>query len=397
MALVPNSTIERWFQTDSWVYKNFAFFFNNPLWSKSVPKGFSLCPYFWLALFTLFVVRPFVYTLSFINFAVDKSGVKISPKAVLVSVVALAALAVVSLLGYMFFIIGQATYQDYKSVGALWALWSPILLAATLLFVILYKDFTGTKCKVENYVRVLTVVLVGLSFVLYTDGAIFSFLSVPVAIVIGFFKLLWIAITAIGGFIWYLISYFGNFVWQYKIATVVAFSALGVFSLIGYIFDKTYTQKPENVAARKRRLLLERNSDYLIDEIEYVTIYTKSYLVAYIKHNQEFVDLVIKHTNLLGEFYDSIDGWVAVREEAEKLTEKIVTDIQAKRSEKEKIKLERCKKVTNNLEKIWAPFTKVAVWLIAEVMVFFKLLWALWKARKQGICPYMRFKEVEKK
>src|SRR3954465_9064402 len=58
--LVKKSVVEQWYVKTHPVYKNFAYMFDNPLWSKSVPNGFSVCPYFWLSLFSLFVVKPFV-------------------------------------------------------------------------------------------------------------------------------------------------------------------------------------------------------------------------------------------------------------------------------------------------------------------------------------------------
>jgi len=60
MALVSETCVKEWFKKDSWVYKNFAYLFHNPLWDKNVPSGFSLCPYFWLAMISLFVMRPII-------------------------------------------------------------------------------------------------------------------------------------------------------------------------------------------------------------------------------------------------------------------------------------------------------------------------------------------------
>lgn len=62
--LVKRSIVETWYQRNSWVYRNFAFLFKNPLWNTKVPSGFSVCPYFWLSLFSLFVLRPFVFGLT---------------------------------------------------------------------------------------------------------------------------------------------------------------------------------------------------------------------------------------------------------------------------------------------------------------------------------------------
>ncbi|NBQ70479.1 MAG: hypothetical protein EBU46_17265, partial [Nitrosomonadaceae bacterium] len=58
--LVQRSVVDRWYQRDSWVYRHFSYLFKNPLWSKSIPAGFSVCPYFWLAMFSMLVFRPTV-------------------------------------------------------------------------------------------------------------------------------------------------------------------------------------------------------------------------------------------------------------------------------------------------------------------------------------------------
>jgi hypothetical protein len=58
--LIKKSIVEKWYQRDSWVYKNFSYLFSNPLWKKRVPYGFSVCPYFWLSLFSFFIFRPVV-------------------------------------------------------------------------------------------------------------------------------------------------------------------------------------------------------------------------------------------------------------------------------------------------------------------------------------------------
>lgn len=64
MSLVSQNKLDEWFQTDSWVYKNFAYLFQNPWWTIRVPKGFSACPYFHFAMFGLCVVRPFIYCMT---------------------------------------------------------------------------------------------------------------------------------------------------------------------------------------------------------------------------------------------------------------------------------------------------------------------------------------------
>lgn len=60
MAFVSKDCIDAWFSTDSWVYKGFAYLFQNPLWNKRVPRGFSLCPYFWISIFSILLFKPFI-------------------------------------------------------------------------------------------------------------------------------------------------------------------------------------------------------------------------------------------------------------------------------------------------------------------------------------------------
>ena len=59
--LITETLAEKWYRTDSWVYKNFSYLYQNKLWKKKIPNGYSVCPYFWLSLFSLFIIRPFVF------------------------------------------------------------------------------------------------------------------------------------------------------------------------------------------------------------------------------------------------------------------------------------------------------------------------------------------------
>lgn len=50
MALVSEKIYSQWFVEGHPIYENFKYIFQNPLWhSRKIPKGFSLCPYFWLS------------------------------------------------------------------------------------------------------------------------------------------------------------------------------------------------------------------------------------------------------------------------------------------------------------------------------------------------------------
>jgi len=56
MPLVPEKTYLRWFEPDSWMYQQFKYCYENPLWNRSIPQGYSLCPYFWQSLIVGFIL-----------------------------------------------------------------------------------------------------------------------------------------------------------------------------------------------------------------------------------------------------------------------------------------------------------------------------------------------------
>ncbi len=69
MPLIPLDYIKAWYRTDSWVYRQFAFVFKNRLWDKAIPKGMACCPFFWLSVFSVLILRPFVGAILIIRWA----------------------------------------------------------------------------------------------------------------------------------------------------------------------------------------------------------------------------------------------------------------------------------------------------------------------------------------
>ena len=73
--LAPDATIRTWYRKDSWVYRNFAYIFDNPLWHHSIPKGISVCPYFWMStVLGLGAMRVLVGIVLLTRFAFKKAG-----------------------------------------------------------------------------------------------------------------------------------------------------------------------------------------------------------------------------------------------------------------------------------------------------------------------------------
>lgn len=58
--LVKESRVKQWYRPSHPIYKNFAYLFKNELWDNPVPKGFTVCPYFWMSMASLLLFRPFV-------------------------------------------------------------------------------------------------------------------------------------------------------------------------------------------------------------------------------------------------------------------------------------------------------------------------------------------------
>ena len=73
MPLVPDSWVDEWFQKDNFIYRNYAYLYNNPLWEKRMPSGASLCPYFWMAMFSFLFFKPvFVPAMRVVGFMFSK-------------------------------------------------------------------------------------------------------------------------------------------------------------------------------------------------------------------------------------------------------------------------------------------------------------------------------------
>ncbi len=61
MPLVNDKVMHRLKDKNGFIYKNFAYIFQNPLWNAAeVPKGFWICPYYWMSLLVgFFFMRLF--------------------------------------------------------------------------------------------------------------------------------------------------------------------------------------------------------------------------------------------------------------------------------------------------------------------------------------------------
>lgn len=298
--LVKRSIVEKWYRTDSWVYRNFAYLFVNPLWAKRVPTGFSVCPYFWLNLFSLFIFRPlFVAPIRYILLPilkllgkpasiVDEFLFKILHRIGFIkdptfakgvgTFAGLLFVITITLLGLVSFLIVAGLIQLHGNMDGttgLFAYWSSLSFITLLSTIGIHKLITESECKTMYYIYIW-----GLAFLI----SMFIFVPQETFQVIGEFsgeiKLLFveigiglgIAATFLGHYLWAATKYF--FVWTpVKMFYVPWWVYILGISLAGFLVDRIFSYADK------------RYSDYLWEK-------DKERLYNKFRHN--WIDLFIK-------------------------------------------------------------------------------------------------------
>lgn len=181
--LVKESIVKSWYQRNSWVYQQFSYLFQNPLWDKDVPNGFSVCPYFWLSLFSFFIFRPLVVIpifyiirpliklggrpLYLIDRGIGNLFNKVFSKSkpcdnagsgtlllVIISISVSAAALIIYYLGNA--IIHLYSTLQYETLGR-FIFWVTSIFIGMLLTIVLHKKITQSECKTMNYLYVYIV------------------------------------------------------------------------------------------------------------------------------------------------------------------------------------------------------------------------------------------------
>lgn len=258
--LVKRSIVERWYQTDSWVYKNFAYLFQNPLWQKKVPNGFSVCPYFWLNLFSVLLFRPlFVAPITYVFLpiikglgkpaaAIDKGlhqllkklGIYVEDYSVGcgtgLSLVCLIALVCAGALLY-FTGVKLQTFYPYltnDSPTGMFAFWSVASFVPLFAIIGLHKKITKTDCKTMSYLYVW-LALFAIAFGVFLpheamDGS---------GLILG---MIWFTIKVIASGIWAAIAFVAKWTWVgIKWAPILGIpwvALLLLIGLFGYFSDR---------------------------------------------------------------------------------------------------------------------------------------------------------------
>jgi len=195
--LVKKSIVENWYQTDSWVYKNFAYLFQNPLWHKKIPNGFSVCPYFWLNLFSFFIFRPFfVAPIKYVllpiikaigkpAYMVDKGLYNLQRKFGLGSddyfpscgiVMTVLYALVTAAVGFLLLGLGIKVHDLYKYLdgvqAGLYCFWSIASFIGLFITIIMHKAITQSECKTMYYLFVWFALFIISAFVFVSQDFI---------------------------------------------------------------------------------------------------------------------------------------------------------------------------------------------------------------------------------
>lgn len=266
--LVKRSIVERWYQTDSWVYKNFAYLFDNPLWQKNIPRGFSVCPYFWLNIFSLLIFRPFfVAPIQFVvlpimraigkpAYALDKglynlycklnwadgsytTGVGIGMTVLML--IGLCVLAFVGLQGYVG-LIKFYPYLTHSTLG-MFSFWSIASFATLWGIIALHYKITKTECKTMNYLYVW-LILFAIGIAIFIPSEFGEGLSV-------LFGGVWYLIKAIAALVWFTLCFLGKWIWvglKWKPLNALYLPWIGyvaLLTLVAWLSDKIMSKFEE--------------------------------------------------------------------------------------------------------------------------------------------------------
>ncbi len=398
MPLVPRSTIDIWYRRDSWVYRQFKFLFFNPLWKRAVPGGFSLCPYFWLSMFSLAVVKPFVYFIVFIRWLVRLLGLRKVREipAWVIALVMLCAFALMMLSALV--VLGVVYYQ----AGCLPALVLPLALVigfAVCLFYAVDKGWTSTtRCRVEHYSQLGAVAAVALALLLERE----HFLTVLTGTGHGlaeFGALLWFCVGEVVAWCgraavttWHAVRWF--FVWA-SLWLIIGLGSIVVASFFGWLAMKL--TPPDD--ARPKPEDLKKVRDEVADHLWRMVPFTGSELPSGIfeRNFRRMMPGLLEH---LVEIYRTPAYMKEANDAVERFTSvwRRILDDRYRRAQEWDAK---CSRVTHALGVVLNPIGAVlwfpVKWCAKQVWTFLCMLVAVAKAGKKGACPYLLFTDPPRK
>lgn len=394
MPLVPSSIISAWYVRTSFVYRNFAFLFCNPLWQKPVPKGFSLCPFWWLSLFSLFVVRPFVYVILGFQALIrllhlrgliewtDKMALKLAqedgpePLGTPTFLLTLFSGLIALLLSML-----TTLYLSAAEIGMRTTLVLPLLNLVAMMSVSIYRsDNANGKCAVEVYSRLLLAGSVIVAAILHPHEALVSFLGYPWLAVVT-------AISLIGQGLWWTghglkiaalwVVHFGS---DHSHFVLWSLALLTCAAIYGFVAMKLFS-----MSAPKSRVTLDIEERR--KQVAKALAHKRDKNGSYLYGDDHGIPFWVKVLNSLTDFEDYLYAKVF---DPVATADAIWAKAQARLDEwetRKRARDEKCQRATATLSKLFAPIATAA----KHVMIFFAVVWQVIKAKKTGACPYMRF------
>ncbi len=267
--LVKHSIVEKWYQRNSWIYKNFSYLFSNPLWEKNVPQGFTVCPYLWMSLFSFFIFRPlFVAPIQYLFRPLIRLGGK--PVAgldhllyklfdwmglghdkgykqgygylfsIITPIFVALVLAAIGFWGYLVLQIHASLDTTNQGV---FLFWSSVSFASLFGIIKLHQKLTKTECKTMYYLLVWLILFVPAIFIFIPHEAAEIFGGIAVATGHGLATVglaIWHGICLLGWGLWAGISWL--VLWKPVNALLLPWwGYFVIMTIVGWLSDKFYT------------------------------------------------------------------------------------------------------------------------------------------------------------
>lgn len=394
MPLVPTSVISHWFRKDSAVYRSFAFLFVNPLWQKPVPRGFSLCPYWWMAVLSFVLVRPAIYVLVGLRALIK--GLHLERVIAATDWVAerllpglgaskpfgpTVVLGCLSLLATLFVLLIAQGVTFYATFHAVPLFVVPLVNLALLFECYAYAQVS--ECKTWVYTRLALVLSVLGLGALYPSEFVVSFVGFPIAGALAVFHytgvaLAWMGALAKGLFLW-LAALFGGG----AIGIGLCLGILVIAAVAGWIVDR-FTAVPDyqRVDSKEFKRIVERLVE--IAQGFHGPIITGTQWKSLVRELPETRAFTSYNETFSGP---KLDAFITASHAAGWAEFHRMSEAQKARAERAARRAAACQRATAKLAALFAPVTAV----LHNGVVLVAYLWALIKARKQGVCPYLTF------
>lgn len=394
MPLVAAPVYSAWYKKSSWVYRAFNYLFINPLWEKSVPKGGSLCIFWWSALFSIFVFRPLVYLTLALRGIVRALRLekliewtdKIGPFGCAGAPFGLHTAVNV----YLFMWIGLFLYTlgsvliDLYSFGYLTVCTLPILSCLVCLFCYLHANenrHNEDHCKVEVYARItlgMSVILVALN---HPSLFVSHFLMTPLKI---------------GSFVWKCIVGVAIWTWNcvgrlcHTAPTEFPYAWIGIFIVIillvvGRIMECVMSN--QEGGSRFPREILRKEINW---NLYFIAHHIYKHYNQDIYYSISEIRSIVNSCPQCRAFAEKT--YPVKMEEIAPLIE-IVINAANQRALAKQTRIENrsqaCKRMTQALTTLCSPFVALG----GQIRIAASYAWALVKAFKGKNCPYLRFED----